>query len=169
MSETFATPDARTFWRVLGQRATGMTIVTAQGDAGPAGFLGLSAAHVSADPATMLVSIDRRTSALDAVLGRRHFAINYLPAEAQALADRFSGKAGVSGIARFADAEWFTLATGAPVLKSALGAFDCTVDEVIDRGSVAIIIGRVLAASVSDGDPLVFFRGKSWRGPGDPA
>ena len=56
--------DAKTFWRTLGERAIGATIVTAQGADGPAGFLGLSATHVCADPPSMLVSIDRKTSAL---------------------------------------------------------------------------------------------------------
>src|SRR5262245_56221659 len=49
--------DAKTFWRTLGERAIGATIVTAQGADGPAGFLGLSATHVCADPPSMLVSI----------------------------------------------------------------------------------------------------------------
>jgi flavin reductase (DIM6/NTAB) family NADH-FMN oxidoreductase RutF len=62
----------------LGERAIGATIVTAQGADGPAGFLGLSATHVCADPPSMLVSIDRKTSALAAVLHGHHFAINYL-------------------------------------------------------------------------------------------
>ena len=52
--------DPKTFWRTLGERATGMTIVTTDSDNGPAGFLGLSAAHVTADPPTMLVSVVRR-------------------------------------------------------------------------------------------------------------
>jgi flavin reductase (DIM6/NTAB) family NADH-FMN oxidoreductase RutF len=60
--------DAKTFWRTLGERAIGATIVTAHGADGPAGFLGLSATHVCADPPSMLVSIDRKTSALAAVL-----------------------------------------------------------------------------------------------------
>lgn len=160
--------DVKTFWRTLGQRATGMTIVTADSDDGPTGFLGLSAAHVTADPATMLVSIDRKTHALAGVLSRRHFAINYLPAEAGAIADIFGGKSGISGAARFAEGEWTTLASGAPILKSALGAFDCAVEDVIERGNISIVIGKVLAAHASaDGEPLVFFRGKSWRGVGE--
>ena len=75
--------DARTFWRTLGERAIGATIVTAQGADGPAGFLGLSATHVCADPPSMLVSIDRKTSALAAVLHGHHFAINYLGRDAR--------------------------------------------------------------------------------------
>jgi flavin reductase (DIM6/NTAB) family NADH-FMN oxidoreductase RutF len=67
------TIDQRTFWRAIGNRASGSTVVTAQSDDGPAGFLGLSAAHVSADPPLMLVSIDQRTSALQTILAARHF------------------------------------------------------------------------------------------------
>ncbi|MCX5496494.1 flavin reductase family protein [Kaistia dalseonensis] len=172
MTDTPAAPsvDGKTFWRTLGQRATGMTIVTADSDEGPTGFLGLSAAHVTADPATMLVSIDRKTSALAGVLSRRHFAINYLPAGAESIADAFSGKAGISGAERFAAGEWTTLASGAPVLKSALGVFDCAVEDIIERGNISIVIGRVLAAQASaEGEPLIFFRGKMWRGVGEAA
>lgn len=168
MSETTGI-DMKTFWRTLGMRATGMTVVTADSDEGPVGFLGLSASHVTADPATMIVSIDRKTSALAGIVSRRHFAINYLPAEAAALADAFGGRTGVSGADRFAAGEWTTLATGAPVLKSALGVFDCAVDEFIERGNIVIAIGGVRATAVNpEGTPLVFFRGKSWKGVGEP-
>jgi flavin reductase (DIM6/NTAB) family NADH-FMN oxidoreductase RutF len=84
--------DARTFWRMLGMRAVGVTVITAQGEDGPAGFLALSATHVTADPPSMLVSIDDRTAALKAVQHSGHFAINYLSAADQALADSFGGR-----------------------------------------------------------------------------
>ena len=159
--------DAKTFWRTLGERATGMTIVTTDSDGGPAGFLGLSAAHVTADPPTMLVSVDQKTSALAGILSRRHFAVNYLPADAGAVADAFSGKSGLSGSARFTEGEWGILTTGAPVYLKALGAFDCAVEDVIQRGSISIVIGKVVdAAASSSGDPLIFFRGKTLSGFG---
>jgi flavin reductase (DIM6/NTAB) family NADH-FMN oxidoreductase RutF len=164
MSDISAVPtqvDAKTFWGTLGQRVTGVTIVTAQGDSGPTGFLGLSATHVSADPATMLVSIDRKTSALAAVLASRHFAVNFLPADAAEVADAFSGKAGLTGAERFFPGDWTTLQTGAPVFRGALGAFDCAVDDIIQRGEISIVIGTVrAAASRPEGSPLIFFRGK---------
>lgn len=165
--ETLAPIDAKTFWRTLGERATGMTVVTAQSEDGPAGFLGLSASHVTGDPATMIVSIDRKTSALAGVLAKRHFAVNFLPAEAGHVADAFSGKAGLSGADRFVAGEWGELATGAPVFNAALGVFDCVVDEVIERGTISIVIGTVVAArAAGEGQPLVFFRGKTFAGFG---
>ena len=73
----------------------------------------------------MLVSIDKRTSALAAVLAARHFAVNFLSTEATEIADMFGGKGSLKGAARFETARWQTLTTGAPVLASALGAMDC--------------------------------------------
>ncbi|BDA82729.1 hypothetical protein Sa4125_02710 [Aureimonas sp. SA4125] len=164
-TQTPASIDQGTFWRTLGSRVTGMTIVTADSDEGPTGFLGLSAAHVAADPATMLVSIDRKTSALAGVLSRGHFAVNFLDSAAGHVATAFGGKSGLSGAARFVDGEWTTLVTGAPVYRQALGVFDCMVEEVVQHASVSIVIGRVVGAtSRPDGEPLVFFRGKTIEG-----
>ena len=152
--------DAKMFWRALGQRAVGSTIVTARSAQGPAGFLGLSATHVSADPPLLLVAIDKKTSALPTVLAAGHFAVNFLPREASALADLFGGKGTLKGAARFETADWSALTTGAPVLKNALGAMDCTLTETIDRGGIAIVIGRVVDTLIADGgSPLVHFRG----------
>lgn len=168
MTDT-ATPsnpiDAKAFWRTLGERATGMTIVAAAGANGPAGFLGLSAAHVTADPATLLVSIDRKTSALAAVLHSRAFAISFLPASAGHVAEAFGGKTDLSGADRFVEGEWTTLATGAPVYRRALGAFDCRVVDIIQRGDISIVIGSAVdTLATGNGDPLVFFRGKAHAG-----
>lgn len=157
--------NGKVFWTTLGQRPIGMTVVTADSDEGPTGFLGLSAAHVTASPPTMLVSVDHKTSALSGILSRRHFAVNFLPSDATAIADAFSGKAGLSGAARFAANEWRVLSTGAPIYCNALGAFDCIVEDVFPRGDVSIIIGKVAAAAYrADGEPLLFFRGRNYGG-----
>jgi flavin reductase (DIM6/NTAB) family NADH-FMN oxidoreductase RutF len=152
--------DAKLFWRTLGQRAIGSTIVTARSEQGPAGFLGLSASHVSADPPLMLASIDKRTSALATVLAARHFAVNFLPREAQAIADSFGGKGELKGARRFEMGSWKTLTTGAPILANALGAMDCKLEETIERDGICIVIGRVVDVLIGEsGSPLVHFRG----------
>jgi flavin reductase (DIM6/NTAB) family NADH-FMN oxidoreductase RutF len=152
--------DPRAFWRAIGNRATGSTVVTARSDEGPAGFLGLSATHVCADPPLMLVSIDKRTSALQTILAARHFALNFLPREAAEIADMFGGKGPQKGAERFATGRWGTLHTDAPILLDAVGAIDCQLVETIERHGVVMAIGRVVA--VRDGAraaPLIHFRG----------
>ena len=158
--DVMKTIDMKAFWGAVGQRALGASVVTATGADGPAGFLGLSTAHVCADPPTMLVSIDKRTSALAAVLESRHFAINYLAADQQAIADSFGGKGAARGAERFAAGSWGSLATGAPVLADAAGAIDCTLEETIERFGVVIALGRVVDFALSERAPLIVLRGK---------
>ena len=159
--EAQAPLDAKTFWRALGMRAVGVAIVTAQGEDGPAGFLALSATHVTADPPSMLVSIDDRTQALKAVLHSRHFAISYLPAGEQALADMFGGRGDIKGAERFAPGRWQTLATGAPIFADAVGAIDCTLAQTFRFHSTTIAVGTVAAFTLADrSDALLFYRGR---------
>lgn len=108
----------------------------------------------------MLVSIDKKTSALQAVLASRHYAINYLAADQQAIADNFGGRNAVKGSERFTTGSWGTLTSGAPVLTDGAGAIDCVLEEAIERFGVVIAIGRVVDFSTSTRAPLVFSRGK---------
>lgn len=153
--------DASAFWRAIGNRATGSTVVTARDGDGPAGFLGLSATHLSADPPLMLVSIDKRTSALKTIVAAGHFAINYLPREARDIADMFGGKGEKKGEERFEIGQWGTLTTGAPVLMNAIGAIDCRLEDIIERQGICMAIGRVVDVRHGEGgEPLIHFRGR---------
>src|SRR5262245_47891133 len=125
--------DAKTFWHALGMRAVGAAIVTARGSAGPAGFLALSATHLTSDPPTLLVSINPKTSTLATILEAKHFAINYLPVGTEDLARCFGGYGPLRGADRFAPDQWTTLVTGAPTFKDAVGVLDCQLEEAIER------------------------------------
>ena len=128
-------------------------------DAEPAGFLALSAAHVTANPPTMLVSIGQKTSALSAVVESGSFAINYLAKEREDLAALFGGRGSEKGADRFKLGEWTTLMTGAPVLVGAVGSIDCRVEETIERYDVTIVLGRIVDWTQStDRLPLVLQR-----------
>lgn len=152
--------DIGAFWQAIGQRAVAATIVTARGSAGPAGFFGLSATHVCADPPTMLVSIDARTSALGAIRDSGHFAINYLPRGAEDVVDLFSGKSDIKGPDRFTGNSWTQLATGAPVFNGAVGVMDCRLEDTLERHGTIIAIGTVVAIGGDpEAAPLVYFRG----------
>jgi flavin reductase (DIM6/NTAB) family NADH-FMN oxidoreductase RutF len=148
------------FWGAIGSRAIGATIVAARGGEGPAGFLGLSATHVTASPPTMLVSVDRKTSALGAILEAGHFAISYLPHDAEDVVADFGGKTERKGADRFEAGRWTELATGAPVYAGAVGAIDCEVEETLERHGTVIVLGRVVALTTNrEASPLVYFRG----------
>jgi flavin reductase (DIM6/NTAB) family NADH-FMN oxidoreductase RutF len=151
--------DAKTFWKAIGCRAIGVAIVTAKGADGPAGFLALSATHLSASPPMMMVSIGLTTSALGAVRHANHFAINYVPKGADAIVKEFAGQGSLKGADRFQPGAWSELKTGAPTLIDSVGVIDCQLDELIERHGTVIALGRVVAYSASTREPLISFRG----------
>lgn len=118
-----------------------------------------SATALSVDPPTMIVNINRTSSSWPVIARHGHFCVNILSDDQQDIADRFAGKGGLKGTARYEGAEWTTLASGAPVLSEALSAIDCEVEHIIERHTHAIIIGRVLAITQKDGAPLLYHNG----------
>src|SRR4029453_13349475 len=108
--------ERNTLWKGVGCGAIGGGGVTAQGSDGPAGFLALSATHLTASPPLMMVSIGLTTSALGAVRQSNHFAINYVPKGAEALVKEFGGQGSLKGADRFLPGAWSELKTGAPPL-----------------------------------------------------
>jgi flavin reductase (DIM6/NTAB) family NADH-FMN oxidoreductase RutF len=151
--------DGKTFWKALGCRAIGVAIVTARGSEGPAGFLALSATHLSASPPMMMVSIGLTTSALGAVRQGNHFAINYVAKGSDALVKEFGGGGTLKGADRFLPGAWSTLKSGAPTLVESVGVIDCQLDELIERHGAVIALGRVVAYSASTLEPMISFRG----------
>ncbi len=76
------------------------------------------------------------------------------------IAEGFAGRTGLNGAERYTGAAWMTLATGAPLLEDALAAFDCEVEEQLERHSHLIIIGRVVAVHAPRSDRALLY----WRG-----
>lgn len=152
--------DARKFWSLVGSRATGAVVVTVDGRAGPAGFLGLSATHICAEPPTMMVSVDRRTAALADILDRRRFAISVLPAGSESMVDDFGGRTALKGTDRFEPGRWTTGEGGCPVLVGAVATIECEVSGTIDHHGSVLVFGTVVAGEIGGDRPLVLFRGK---------
>jgi flavin reductase (DIM6/NTAB) family NADH-FMN oxidoreductase RutF len=140
------------------QVAATVSVVTAGTD-DRTGATVTSATALSVDPPTMIVNINRSSSSWPVIARHGHFCVNILGEEQLAIAERFTGKGGLKGAARYEGASWTTLKSGAPVLVDALAAVDCVVEEIIERHSHAIIIGRVLAITSRDGTPLVYSKG----------
>jgi flavin reductase (DIM6/NTAB) family NADH-FMN oxidoreductase RutF len=118
-----------------GKEITGMTVT--------------SVSSLSVDPPTLIVSINRQSSSWPLLKRHGFFGVNILNADQLDVAERFTGKDGLKGADRFAGAEWVTRASGVPLLVGALAAVDCEVEEIVERHSHAIVIGRVLDMQIS--------------------
>ncbi len=137
----------------------GVSVITAGVGEDRTGATVTSATALSVDPPTMIVNINRSSSSWPIISRYGHFCVNILSAEQQDVADRFAGKGGLKGTARYDGAEWYTLASGASALRGALAAIDCEVDEIIERHSHAIILGRVVSIVTGEGHSLLYNNG----------
>ena len=108
-----------------------------------------SVSSLSVDPPALIVSINREASSWPLVKRYGFFGVNILTSDQIDIAERFTGKGGLKGADRFAGAEWTTRASGVPLLVGALAAIDCEVEDIVERHSHAIVIGRVLDVAVS--------------------
>lgn len=122
----------------------GVSVITAGRGGEISGMTVSSVSSLSVDPPSLIVSINRNASSWPLIARHRTFGVNILTADQVEIAERFTGKGGLKGAARFAGAEWTTRASGVPLLVGALAALDCEVEEIIERHSHAIVIGRVL-------------------------
>jgi flavin reductase (DIM6/NTAB) family NADH-FMN oxidoreductase RutF len=121
----------------------GVSVITAGRGKDITGMTVTSVTSLSVEPPTLLVSISRDASSFPLI--RRHgaFGVNILNADQLDVAERFSGKGGLKGADRFAGSRWVTAVSGVPLLAGALSAFDCEVEEIVERHSHGIVIGRV--------------------------
>jgi flavin reductase (DIM6/NTAB) family NADH-FMN oxidoreductase RutF len=119
-----------------------------------------SAASFSMAPPTMMVSLNLSSSTWRAVRRHGHFCINVLRRDQQAVADRFAGRGGVAGAARYAEAAWAPLVTGALALEGALASIDCELEDAFERHSHALLLGRVSAITLGHGEALLYGDGR---------
>ncbi len=152
--------SAKTFKSALRHLSGGVAVIATGSGADRGGLTATSASALSAEPPTVVVCVNKTASALPTLLRERSFSINILSGDQQVIAERFSGKDGIKGAQRFEGSDWAPLATGAPVLVGALAALDCELEEVIERHSHAILIGRVKATTVGDQEEALLY----WRG-----
>jgi flavin reductase (DIM6/NTAB) family NADH-FMN oxidoreductase RutF len=147
--------DSAAFRHAMGALSSGVAIVACGEGEERAGCTAISLTSLSLAPPTLIVCLARSSSTLARLREVGSFSISLLAARHQALAHRFSGHSGVHGPRRFDDAQWVALATGAPVLAEAIAAFDCLVEEVIERHSHAILLGAVVSLKEGADEPLL--------------
>lgn len=148
-------PDA--YRDALRHFASGVTIVTIKSGAAIHGLTVSAFASISPDPPLIAVLIDRAHHA-HALLERDGacFAVNVLGADHTGLANRF---AYLQDDDRFAEGDWTTAETGAPILADAITWMDCTLHARYPAGTHTIFIGEIQASAVprEDQAPLLYW------------
>ncbi|WP_236067914.1 flavin reductase family protein [Streptomyces brasiliscabiei] len=144
--------DQTEFRRVLGNFATGVTVITApapppaDGVPGetpgsrPAGFACQSFSALSLDPPLVVFMVGRTSTTWPRIARAGVFCVNVLAAEQGGLCRRFAA----SGTDKFAGVSHTPApTTGSPRLTGAVAWIDCAVHAVHTGGDHLIVVGRV--------------------------
>jgi 3-hydroxy-9,10-secoandrosta-1,3,5(10)-triene-9,17-dione monooxygenase reductase component len=162
--------DQGEFRRVLGNFATGVTVVTAPATAleagpdGPVGFACQSFTSLSLDPPLVAFMVGRTSTTWPRIARTGVFCVNVLSTSQSDLCRAFA----VSGADKFAGVAYDAApVTGSPRLADTLAWIDCAIHAVHTGGDHLVVVGRVEALGTSDdadrSGPLVFYRGQFGR------
>jgi flavin reductase (DIM6/NTAB) family NADH-FMN oxidoreductase RutF len=151
------------FREAIAHFATGVTVITTMNGDKRAGMTASAVASLSLEPVLLLVCIDNRLPAHEAIERSRRFVVNVLGEGQEALALQFARPAEdkFAGVALKEEHEL-------PVLADAIAYFVCDVHERFPGGDHSIFTGLVRDCGAVRGKrPLVYFRSGfgAWRDP----
>jgi flavin reductase (DIM6/NTAB) family NADH-FMN oxidoreductase RutF len=149
--------DPPLFRQLLGRFATGVTVLTTRNQSGqPVGMTASSLASVSLNPPLVSVGVDVSADMHQALSASGVFVINILAADQEELSRRF---ADLSAEERFTGIGWQETPGGLILLRGALAHLECERYADFPLGDHTLFVGRVTGGAVSDGEPLLYYRG----------
>jgi flavin reductase (DIM6/NTAB) family NADH-FMN oxidoreductase RutF len=159
-SPEFVEADVDAFRAAMRHLASGVCLVTHSVGSARAGMIATAVASLSLDPPTLIVCLNRAASTYAGFAAGVAFGVSVLGADHREFAERFAGRTGAEGAECFREGRWLIPPSGAPLLWDAIAAFECEVEDVVERHTHAIVIGRVKrAAAGAGGGALVYWRG----------
>jgi flavin reductase (DIM6/NTAB) family NADH-FMN oxidoreductase RutF len=151
--------EAAHFRKVLGRYPTGVVVVTTEYEGVLHGMALNSFISVSLDPPLVAFCPARSSSTWPKMRPPRRFVLNILDDGAEEISRRFASR----DIDRFAGTPHHPAPSGLPILDAAIGWLDCTLEAEHDGGDHTIVVARVEALGLREGDSLVFMGGAYGR------
>ncbi len=153
--------DPRTFRDVMAQWPSGVTVVTTLDATGtPHGMTASSFSSVSLDPPLVSICLTTTLYSHALIQDSGVFAVSVLAKDQADVARRFAGMDGA--VDRFEGESWTTAVTGAPVLDSSLGWFDCRIVHCYPGGDHTIFVGEVVDGSAAGRSAPLLFHSRGW-------
>ncbi|MGD7069545.1 flavin reductase family protein [Acetobacter sp. AAB5] len=144
MSPTTLLPtvDSQTFRNGMSLVPGAICIIATDGKNGRYGFTATAICSVSDKQPSLLVCVNKSTTAHDHILVHQCLSVNVLAPSQEALCAGFSNRT-LTQTERFALAKWDKRHSGAPILIGATVSFDCIIAQTIETQTHTIIIASV--------------------------
>jgi flavin reductase len=151
------------FREAMSRLGAAVHVVTTDGPGGKGGFTATAVCALSDAPAMLLVCLNRRSRSTGPFHANGVFCVNTLRAGEEAIADAFARRTTESLEGRFEIGEWMTLATGSPVLASAVVAFDCHIVEVKSVATHNVFIAAIEAVRLGPAGPALVYHDRAYK------
>jgi flavin reductase (DIM6/NTAB) family NADH-FMN oxidoreductase RutF/nitroreductase len=144
------------FKSVMRNIASSVAVITTNHGGKQHGMTATAVCSVSADPATILVVINRSTRSHPIISASKTFTINVLADHQHDISGRFSSKLED----QFQGVEYRAGSSGNPIIKDVAAYIECSVLSGIDVGTHTIFISHVIGGNVSQALPLLYHEGE---------
>ena len=152
--------DDTTFKSSMRLLAGGVTIVATSLDGENCGLTATAVCSLALSPPRVLACVNHAGRTYELLSKSRIMSVNLLAEGHEGLARRFAAKRATQVDDRFANSEWRTAVTGAPLFADALAALDCRVTDIMPLDTHSILVGVVEDIHFGPrGRPLVHFEG----------
>ncbi|NRB53438.1 MAG: flavin reductase family protein [Saprospiraceae bacterium] len=145
--------------KVMGQFATGVTVITTQSGEDHFGFTANSYTSVSLEPPLILFCLHKDSKGCPVFLKNGAFAVNILADDQVEISNGFANRA-LSAEERFELISYTKGKSGSPIIDEAMGYLDCRLSSSLESGDHVIFIGEVIdMGQHPDKRPLIYFQG----------
>lgn len=145
------------FRAAMAAMASTVSVVTARRGDEQIGRTVTSAMSLSANPPTILVSIDMMSRLADLIVKTASFSFAMLADDQAEIADAFAGR--VTAEHRFTLGRWGRWPSGHPMLLGAVTALDCEVIGSMETGTHVLFAGAIVEAETTTSRaPLIWQR-----------
>ncbi len=136
--------------------AASVCVITVQNkDGARNGLTATAVCSMSNNPPTLLCALNKSSNSFPAIQKAGIFGVNVLGPNHHGVAQRFSSS--LPGDEKFQIGEWNTIETGAPLLKTAVVAFDCRVSAMFEVATHVVLIGEIVGLELGDdAAPLLY-------------
>ena len=152
--------DRDSFRSIVGNFATGVTVITTKVEDRLHGFTANAVTSLSLDPLLLLVCVDKAANAHAEIEKAGSFGVNILAHDQRDISQLFAEKGQPESGRLRGDTPYALGDHGVPLIDGCLGTLECEVAGAVEGGDHTIFIGRVVSGSAdSQRPPLLFFRG----------
>jgi flavin reductase ActVB len=147
-----AVPDL--FREAMAGLVSGVAVVTARRDDGsPCGLVATSVSSFSANPPSVLVSVDHSSRCHRALVDGHTFGVHVLTRGQEQLAHVFAGR----GDDKFAGVDW-SWDEGVARIGGTLSYLRCRRSALFELYDHSLLVGDVTGGTIEAGEPLVYVR-----------